>query len=58
MDGNQYQGGETSENVPATLTLAGGATAPVDVTFAPGMTEPLPAPDPEHAHQLKILRIR
>jgi len=26
--------------------------------LAPGMTEPLPAPDPDHAHQLKVMRIR
>jgi len=26
--------------------------------LAPGMTEPLPAPNPDHAHQLKLLRIR
>ncbi|MHC4954952.1 MAG: hypothetical protein ACYTGZ_13790 [Planctomycetota bacterium] len=26
--------------------------------LAPGMTEPLPAPDPDQAHQLKLMRIR
>jgi len=36
-----------------------GSFVPADPPpLAPGMTEPLPAPDPDHAHQLKILRIR
>ena len=35
MDGNQYTGGEGSTSVPASLTLAPGATAPVSVTFTP-----------------------
>ncbi|MHC4451886.1 MAG: hypothetical protein ACYS0E_17400, partial [Planctomycetota bacterium] len=26
--------------------------------LAPGLTEPVAAPDPEHMHQLKILRLR
>jgi len=26
--------------------------------LAPGLTEPVPAPDPDHMHQLKILRLR
>ena len=25
--------------------------------LAPGLTEPVPAPDPEHMHQLKLLRL-
>ena len=25
--------------------------------LAPGLTEPLPAPDPDHMHQLKMLRL-
>jgi len=25
--------------------------------LAPGLTEPVPAPDPDHMHQLKILRL-
>ena len=42
---------------------AGGAEADsfLPVTpppLAPGMTELLPAPDPDHAHQLKVMRIR
>ncbi len=35
MDGNNYIGDEDSINLPATLTLAPGATAPLDVIFAP-----------------------
>ena len=26
--------------------------------LAPGLTEPVPPPDPDHMHQLKILRLR
>ncbi|MFQ5844718.1 MAG: hypothetical protein ACE5JG_06985, partial [Planctomycetota bacterium] len=41
---------------------AGGPVAPVFTPaqpppLAPGMTEPLPLPDPDHMHQLKVLRL-
>ena len=35
MDGNVYMGDEESINLPATLSLAPGATAPLDITFQP-----------------------
>ena len=51
--------GAPSPLLPVDAAAEGDSFVPVEPPpLAPGMTEPLPAPDPDHAHQLKILRIR
>jgi len=66
FDEHTYSGYLWLEDVRVGIDIAfpadaaeGGSFVPVEPPpLAPGMTEPLPAPDPDHAHQLKILRIR
>ena len=43
---------------PGSLPSAAEIFTPADPPpLAPGMTEPVPAPDPDHMHQLKLLRL-
>ncbi len=51
-----FEGGMAMDAFEAAPT-AGGFIAAEPPPLAPGMTEPLPAPDPLHMHQLKLLRL-